>query len=198
MASSSSSAAAVEVLATPPGCLPAEVNARGIQGIPFIENVELFLQNEESVDAAIKRLNGAFQQYKMLEERLKGSRANLIKKIPEVEKNLSVVKQLESQRGNPDPILTQYELADDLYALARLEAPSSVCLWLGADVMVEYPLEEARALLESQLSAATQNLAATEEDLRFLKSQITTTEVNTARVFNHDVRKRRRQSAASS
>lgn len=56
--------------------------------------------------------------------------------------------------------------------------------------MLEYPLEEARDLLTNNLKTAKENLQQVETDLDFLKDQITTTEVNIARVYNWDVRKR--------
>ena len=39
--------------------------------------------------------------------------------------------------------------------------------------MLSYPIEEAETLLESKLSAAKQSLANSEEDLDFLREQIT-------------------------
>lgn len=39
-----------------------------------------------------------------------------------------------------------FELADQIFARATINDPQSVCLWLGANVMVEYSLEEVRAL----------------------------------------------------
>lgn len=44
--------------------------------------------------------------------------------------------------------------------------------------MLEYDIDEARALLEKNLSTATKNLDLLEEDLDFLRDQFTTTEVS--------------------
>ena len=38
-----------------------------------------------------------------------------------------------------------FELADQIFARATIKDPESVCLWLGANVMVEYSLEEVGA-----------------------------------------------------
>ena len=57
--------------------------------------------------------------------------------------------------------------------------------------MLEYPVEEASDLLASKLAAALKTLKNTEEDLLYLRDQITTMEVNTARVYNWDVKQRR-------
>ena len=59
--------------------------------------------------------------------------------------------------------------------------------------MLEYPLEEAVELLSHKLDAAERNLKGIVEDLEFLREQITVMEVNTARVYNYDVRRRREE-----
>ena len=63
-------------------------------------------------------------------------------------------------------------------------------MWLGANVMLEYSLEEAEELLTKNLELATQKMSQVEPDLDFLREQITTTEVNMARVVNWDVQQR--------
>jgi len=57
--------------------------------------------------------------------------------------------------------------------------------------MLSYPLSEAQQLLSQKLAAARANLAGLTSDLEFLREQITVMEVNTARVYNYDVRRRR-------
>lgn len=57
--------------------------------------------------------------------------------------------------------------------------------------MLEYPIDEAISLLTSKLSGAEKSLASSKEDLDFLREQITIMEVNTARVHNWDVKRRR-------
>jgi SpoU rRNA methylase family enzyme len=42
-----------------------------------------------------------------------------------------------------------------------------------ANVMLAYPIDEAEALLDSKLQAAKQSLSNCEEDLDFLREQIT-------------------------
>jgi hypothetical protein len=57
--------------------------------------------------------------------------------------------------------------------------------------MLSYPLEEASSLLTAKLQSARQNLTNAKEDLDWLRDQITVTEVNVARVYNWDVKRRR-------
>ena len=59
--------------------------------------------------------------------------------------------------------------------------------------MLAYPLEEAKELLAGKLEGAREKEGECEEDLEFLREQITTLEVATARVYNWDVGMRRRE-----
>ncbi|KAJ2770262.1 peptide chain release factor 1, partial [Coemansia nantahalensis] len=86
---------------------------------------------------------------------------------------------------------------DTLYAHATVPPADSVNLWLGANVMLEYTTDEAQELLASKLSVAKTSLEHVVEDLEFLRDQITTMEVNIARVYNWDVKQRRAQSGVS-
>ena len=72
-----------------------------------------------------------------------------------------------------EPIEATFELNDTLYAKAHIPPTDEVYLWLGANVMLAYPISEAEVLLESKLKAAKQNLENCEEDLDFLREQIT-------------------------
>lgn len=59
--------------------------------------------------------------------------------------------------------------------------------------MLAYPIPEAIDLLTAKLDAAKSGLENCEEDLNFLREQITTLEVATARVYNWDVGMRRKE-----
>jgi Prefoldin subunit len=62
---------------------------------------------------------------------------------------------------------------------------------LKANVMLSYKIPAAVALLKSKLEVAQTSLDNTNEDLEFLREQLTIMEVNTARVYNWDVKRRR-------
>eukprot|EP00011_Vannellida_sp_DIVA3-517-6-12_P009941 CAMPEP_0114620836 /NCGR_PEP_ID=MMETSP0168-20121206/8927_1 /TAXON_ID=95228 ORGANISM="Vannella sp., Strain DIVA3 517/6/12" /NCGR_SAMPLE_ID=MMETSP0168 /ASSEMBLY_ACC=CAM_ASM_000044 /LENGTH=182 /DNA_ID=CAMNT_0001832033 /DNA_START=41 /DNA_END=587 /DNA_ORIENTATION=- len=173
-------------------------NPRGIPATKFIESVADFLKDEESADAALKKMNEAYGTYKYLEEKLAAKKQSLKKKIPEMKKTREAVLHLLSQKAEGKEIQAQFELSDHVYTNATISGPENVCLWLGANVMVEYPIEDALAVLEGNLATAQEHLGQVTEDLQFLKAQITTVEVNIARVFNHDVKARRRAREAAS
>jgi prefoldin subunit 5 len=96
-----------------------------------------------------------------------------------------------------DEIETTFSLQDTLYAKAKIKPAEidDVYLWLGANVMVAYPLDEAEELLQGKLDKAKDSSKAAEEDLEFLRIQITTLEVAVARVHNWDVAEKRRLKA---
>lgn len=87
------------------------------------------------------------------------------------------VEELSSiVQSNPNSDLeTNFELNDTLYARASISPADAeeVYLWLGANVMLAYPLGEAQSMLAEKLSAAELSLGHCEEDLEFLREQIT-------------------------
>lgn len=62
---------------------------------------------------------------------------------------------------------------------------------LQANVMLSYKLPEAIELLRSKQDMAEKNLTTVVDDLEYLKEQVTIMEVNIARVYNWDVKRRR-------
>jgi len=167
-------------------------NPRGIPQAIFISDVGEFMSKSGSnVDDVLGKFQEQYSKYKFAESSFTQKKMSLRLKIPEIKRTLETIEFLSSRTNDSPPISTHYELNDGLFAHAIIEKPSSVCLWLGANVMVEYSFEEARALLTRNMEGANTQLAQYTEDLEFLKEQITTTEVNIARVYNWDVTQRR-------
>ena len=59
--------------------------------------------------------------------------------------------------------------------------------------MLSYDIDEAIDMLRDKLETAKKSMGIANDDLGFLRDQITTMEVNTARVHNWDVKRRREQ-----
>jgi len=169
-----------------------DTNPRGIPRTPFIANIEEFMKNQESADVVLKRMQDNYSKYKFMEMSLTKSKQNLHNKIPEIKSTLEMVKLLKGKQESGETLQTHFELSDNLFTSASVQ-PSIVYLWLGANVMVEYSFEEAIFLLTNNVVNAEKNLDNLKEDLDFLKDQITTTEVNIARIFNFDVKQRRQK-----
>lgn len=112
----------------------------------------------------------------------------------EAEEEDDLEDELDGKKTASDEIETTFSLQDTLYAKAKIRPAEidDVYLWLGANVMVAYPLDEAEELLQGKLDKAKESLKAAEEDLEFLRIQITTLEVAVARVHNWDVAEKRK------
>lgn len=187
---------------------PKNANPRGIPEAPFIDKVENVVKNpEEDFEKVMGMFQERLQQYKYMELSKRQQLGDLNVKIPDIEKNLDIINYIKEKKNDDNDdddeddkkfIETNYELSDTLYTRATIDAENldSVYLWLGADVMLEYPLEEAIDLLNKRLETNTNQLQLVKEDLEFLKENITTMEVNTARLYNWDVERRRNMKAA--
>ena len=117
-----------------------------------------------------------------MEYSLNNKRSRAITKAEELKKSIDAIKGLQASPESP----FHYELNDTLYGKAKLASESlqKVHLWLGANVMLSYPVDEALQLLAEKLEEARSVLNRTESDILYIREQITTMEVNTARVYN--------------
>lgn len=109
-------------------------------------------------------------KYQFMETNLQRRVAGLRDKMPDIQKTLDTVRFLKIR---DEDVETTFELNDTLYAKAKIPPTDEVYLWLGANVMLSYPIDEAVELLESKLKAAKTSLGNCEEDLDFLREQIT-------------------------
>lgn len=170
-------------------------NPRGIPHAPFVDKVEDYVSSRAEVDGTMKSFQEMISKYQFMEANTQRRSQGLKEKIPDIQKTLDTVQFLKTQKPDSDPIEATFELNDTLYAKALVPPTEEVYLWLGANVMLSYPIAEAETLLESKLASAQENLANCEEDLDFLREQITTLEVATARVYNWDVTQKRKEKA---
>jgi len=165
----------------------------------FIEDIDGYMKKEGTAEAALEKLQRLYNAFKFIEQRLNQKKTKLKIKLPEITKTYQSLVQMEEQSKLGEPLVSHYELAQSIFAKAKINVHENdkVCLWLGANVMLEYPRAEAIALLEQQQRDAKTALATTIDDMGFLRDQITTTEVNMARVFNWDVKDRRKKQEAA-
>ncbi|VAI14045.1 unnamed protein product [Triticum turgidum subsp. durum] len=192
-AATSSSAVAVS---TPQGV----AERRGIPAASFVEDVETYLRQAGlEVNSALAFLQERLQQYKMVEMKLLAQQRELQAKIPDIEKCLDIVATLKAKKALGEALIADFELSEGIYSRAKIEDSDSVCLWLGANVMLEYSCDEpsflgvlqANELLKSNLENARASLEVLVGDLHFLRDQQTITQVTIARIFNWDVHQRR-------
>jgi len=199
----------------------ATTNPRGIPVFPFMSAVSDYVKSIDDVESTLTRFQEMVSKYTFMQQNVERRGAGLREKLPEMKRTLEVVKFLkkkrrdiaekkasgggggeddddeledEQERVASDEIETTFSLQDTLYAKATIKPAEidEVYLWLGANVMVAYPLDEAEELLQGKLDKAKDSLKAADEDLEFLRIQITTLEVAVARVHNWDVAEKRR------
>ncbi len=136
----------------------------------------------------------------MFESSLEATKAAMKAKIPEIEKTTALVEYFMKKREEGSTVTTRYSLADtvrylqfeiipdnaqrrpnvlfitvtQVYGTAELEKDGMMCMWLGANVMVEYTCEDAIQLLTKSKTSAESRLRETEVRnwLFFHKSQL--------------------------
>lgn len=191
-------------------------NPRGIPTFPFLPTVTDYVKSTAEVESTLQRFQEMISKYQFMSQNVERRAASLREKLPEMKKSLDTVKFLRTQHslhtgaaistedvddldeekptGGDGLIETTFPLQDTLYAHATIDTKKldEVYLWLGANVMVAYPLGEAETLLSEKLEKAQGSLKAAEEDLEFIRVQTTTLEVATARVHNWDVGEKRK------
>lgn len=104
---------------------------------------------------------------------------------------------LKRRGGESATISSHFQLTDSIFMSASIPPTTKVNLWLGADVMLEYEIDEALALITKNRSQAIKNLARLEEDYDYLRDQLTTMEVNIARIHNWGVMEQRKKTDES-
>ena len=161
---------------------------RKIPKVTFIDNAEAWV-DKYGDDNLFAQLNDLYQKYKFMESNLLRSKQGLKQKLPEIKKTLDMVIMLQDRAQEAEKeVQTNFLLSDNIWAKATLPNDTGkVGLWLGANVMVEYDYADAIKLLEANLENAQAKMKETEEDIDFVKDQITTSEVNMARVYNQGV-----------
>jgi len=165
-------------------------DSNSIPTAKFIQNVDEFLAGR-TIEDALKILDSNYRNYRMVERTLLQSKARLMGKLPEIQKAEEAVDLLIRKRAASEDTIVDFAISDQAYAKAKVPVTNHVNLWLGANVMLEYTLEDAKALLAQNVQNCKGNLKQNQKDLELLKDSITTTEVSIARVYNHDVSQRR-------
>lgn len=123
-------------------------------------------ENNNNVELVLKQLDEQHSKYKFMEYNILSRKRRLRQQIPDLTKSLDMIKILKQQNETMD---TQTLLSEQVFVKATIEPTNTVCLWLGANVMLEYELDEAEQLLQQNIQAAIENLGCLEHDQEFLR-----------------------------
>jgi len=183
--------------------------------VKFIDNVEAFVNGREASEA-VGALQDLHAKYKYLESGYLAQKQSLKQKIPDMEAALDLVKMLKKKADdigvegdlgdmNQDDgkfslddncLPITYNLAENIYCHAKVplsKTKSTILLWLGANTLLEYTLDEAETLLTTNLKNAEIQLTNVTELSLYVRDQIVTSEVNIARCHNYGVLQRQKQ-----
>lgn len=160
----------------------------------FIEDVDQYMQGQR-LEVKLAELEAQLRSFKQHEQALMARRARTQERLPEIKLALEAVLGLIAKQDSEQPLVLDFELTESIYAQASLQHVECVNLWLGANVMVEYPLAEAKQLLQEQLQGCEASLEALAKELQSVKASVAISEVSMARVFNWDVEQRRKAKA---
>lgn len=147
-------------------------NHKSFAGIPeavFVDDVDAFMaqsENESSAEKVLRKLDEQHSKYKLMDYNIATRRRKLKQQIPDLVKSLDMIEILKKQT---EPKETQFLLSEQVFLKTTVPPTKEVCLWLGANVMLEYPLDEAEVLLKQNMETAGQNLKCLEHDQDFLR-----------------------------
>ena len=162
-------------------------NSLGIPKAIFLEDVDKFMKDEnKNAEDVIKKLDELYQKYRLMEINLLQKKEKLKNQIPDIKMSLGesisesihlislfcwldMVLLIKRNDQEKKTIITDFILSHNLYSKAEVEPTDRVCLWLGANVMLEYTNREAEELLTKNLTQATASMDQTQIDLDFLK-----------------------------
>ena len=156
----------------------------GIPEAEFIDDIKAVAPKPEDAERLYREKTELMQKYRLLETHFLEKQQQLKRNRPGVAENLNAVCKLETLAGKGDT-KTHFQLAESLYSSATINSESTVCLWLGANLMVEYPFSEAKQLLKDNLAALDSQIEEMGKNLVFLRDQIITTEVTLSRIVNY-------------
>ncbi|CAI5438013.1 unnamed protein product [Caenorhabditis angaria] len=163
-------------------------STRGIPKSDLIEDVGSWLKNKSlSIEEAEVVVREQYGKYKYVESSMTAQKSRMMEKIPEFKNSLSILDVLIAKKEKNESFETTFLLSDDVYSKAVVPKPDKVSIWLGANVMVEFELDNAKQLLEKNRASVQKVIDELTSELEFVKDQITTTEVNMSHLVNYRV-----------
>uniref|UniRef100_A0AC35TYT0 Prefoldin subunit 3 n=1 Tax=Rhabditophanes sp. KR3021 TaxID=114890 RepID=A0AC35TYT0_9BILA len=171
--------------------LQERIDRLGVPTAEVIEDVDSYLKvrPELSAEDAHQNLQTDYRKYRMIVGELTNQKEKIAESLPNFNQCKAIIEVMKKKKEAGKTLTTQYKLADEIYQTATVEDLDSVILYMGAYVMVEYPLDEAETFMNKNITEVTKRLTDLDEELEFVANQVTTTEVSMAHFINHIVLK---------
>lgn len=164
---------------------------KNIPAMNFIEEIPDWCE-KYGAEQLVEELNVFYNKYKYMEAQTLKHSESIKMKVPDIEKAIESVEFIKLQHEKQiEKVNLDFMIAHNLWAKGEVPVTSTICLWLGADVLCEYTHEEALGLLNKNLSNALKTLKTNEEIIDYLRDQITTCEVNISRSYNYFIEKKK-------
>lgn len=161
----------------------------------FIDDIGAFFEAhvtpEKSVDAVLNEMREKLQQYSLAENRALNRHQTLSQQEVHLKKSLDCVMMLTAKKETEDDTVVDYALGANIFAKAKIPPTSRVSIWLGAEIMVQYDLDEAKEMLETNLKKCRESISGIHEEWTKIKDCKTTLEVSIARCYNFAVEKQK-------
>ena len=130
-----------------------------------------------------------------MEKQLVKQKMNKIDQKTEMKKNIEACNYLKSKKESSS-IETHFEVSDQLYSKGTIKKFDTVAIWLGANVMLEFPIDEAIDFLKKRIILTDNKINTLQNDIDFCRKQTNIVEVNRSRVYNANVKvKKARENA---
>jgi prefoldin subunit 5 len=129
------------------------------------DDVDQFMtlpENNNQAEKVLKSLDEQHSKYKFMEMNMIARKRRLRQQLPDLQKSLEMIKILTEQ--DDEELESNVLLSEQVFVKSVIPKTKNVCLWLGANVMLEYPLDEAEVLLKQNLESASMNLRCLEHD----------------------------------
>ncbi|BAM39418.1 prefoldin subunit 3 [Theileria orientalis strain Shintoku] len=172
------------------GLITSNESRSSVPEAKYIDNIEKFVadKNPAELTEIAKEL---LSKYRFMEKSTNSKLLVISEKIPELKDALATLEMLlkKKESGDKSSLSTYFKISDTLYSEANVPYTESAFLWLGANTMVEYPLEDAIKLLTEQHNGIEVLIQEMNTELDWIKKQITCTEINVARLHNFTVMK---------
>merc|ERR1711990_717801 len=110
-----------------------------------------------TIEGVIGAMQELYSKFKFMETHLIKNKTSLKTKIPDNEKTISMIEFLQEKKAD-ETVDATFNLSDNIFAKAKVAATDTVCLWLGANVMLEYTYAEALTMLNKNLITASDKL----------------------------------------
>ena len=91
----------------------------------FIEDIDGYMAKEGSAEVVLEKLQRLYNSLKFIESKLVQEKAKMKVKVPELAKTVDSLVQMDAQAERGEELVTHYELAQSVYAKAKVRGSSA-------------------------------------------------------------------------